>query len=147
MPTNTSSTFAASRWNICNIHMKRMKYAVATCAHLLAAIQWWLVDAARGERNARHGWRVTRGMGRVCSTRRVQRETWGAGAHGARRVCLGGIGRNGWIGKRSSQIFLIKWRSHEGSWTGQTWSTGPAKARVCLNGHSVESITVNYVAD
>ena len=43
---NARSTFATSRLNICNIHrLKHIKHTVATCAHLLAAPQWTLVDA------------------------------------------------------------------------------------------------------
>jgi hypothetical protein len=63
---NTRSTFTISRWNVYNIHMKRKKYTVVTCAYLPVATRWRLVDtmraAARGTSAAREA-RMAHSMG------------------------------------------------------------------------------------
>jgi len=82
-----------------------MKHTVATCAHLLTAAQWRLVDAARAAtargasgctdgarhgRGARHEARGARGARWVRCDRARRRgalhEVGGAGTRGARRV-------------------------------------------------------------
>ena len=71
---------------------ERMKHTVATCVHIFAAAQWWLVDAARAAHDARHGRRAgtRREAGPARSDRArckgARREAGGAGACGATRV-------------------------------------------------------------
>jgi hypothetical protein len=81
--------------NICNIHLKHMKHTVVTCANLLAAVQWRLVDAeldASVELNAT-AWRLPTSA--VCSASlggrcEVQRSTArGMRCQGMRREAPG----------------------------------------------------------
>jgi hypothetical protein len=87
---------------------KRMKHTVATCAHLLAAVQWRLVDAAqgsaaRGAGGARREAQVgARGADSVRHGRGARHEVRGgssATVRGAsfvlRKVRVGGAGTQG----------------------------------------------------
>jgi hypothetical protein len=82
------ATYATSMGNICNIHLKRMKHTVATCARLLDAPQWRLLyvelevthsqqaDGLRHGRRHKAQARVHNARHEACDTRR-----------GGRRVC------------------------------------------------------------
>jgi hypothetical protein len=70
----------------CNRHLKRMKHTVVTCAHLLATIQWRLVDVMRGSA-------VPGTSGSVRHRAHVARDRSGATVRGAR--CRGARARGG----------------------------------------------------
>jgi hypothetical protein len=85
---NTRSPFTTYRWNICNIHLKRMKHTVVTCVSSTCCrpmeASWPGAGGALCETRAGC---AARGAGR---TRRVAGLVWlyearGAGAHSARR--------------------------------------------------------------
>jgi hypothetical protein len=90
---------------MCNIHLKRMKHMVATCAHLLVALPWRFVNAEldvitelevahdRQVDGSRPRWKA-RGV-EECSARCKAR----AGVHSARRGrghMAQGAGAGGW---------------------------------------------------
>ena len=73
---NTRSTFTTSRWNICIIHLKRMKHAVATCAYLLVAPNGR--SLTRSLTPARSS--MPRRRGRTSTVRNASRDAWCGGA-------------------------------------------------------------------
>jgi hypothetical protein len=98
---NSRFTFEIFRWNICKIHLKHMKRTVTTCAYLLAALQWRLVDA---ELEVAHGQQADGSRPR----REVRRSTtWGA-RHGHERAAqawgVGGAWREAWARVRAQGV-------------------------------------------
>jgi hypothetical protein len=57
---HTLATYVYNHCNICNIYLKRMKHTVTTCVHLLAAIQWTLVNAELDTCTKLDAWHIGR---------------------------------------------------------------------------------------
>jgi hypothetical protein len=107
-----------------------MKYTVATCAHLLAVVQWWLVDVARGS--------VARGVGGArCEARGADSARHRRGASHAARSA----------GRMRRMACLVRpcevrdTREHVARWGGAGACTRGGSVLSCPDGRPYRSIT------